>query len=455
MYLLRAIGRFCKDEDGVGSIYMLCLLPVFLMLAGLGMDGTAAFRTRDMLQSTADAAALAGALQLPTGGPANTSQECGAVNNALTYTRANMSVAGFGNVLNTSYTSPSTCTPGDVVFGNWDGTTFTSPTPSGGNENAIKVTVKTATANGNAYPTSFLALVGKSSWDIAAAAVAVIGKPIPVCLLTNSNLSISGSASVNMSGCTIESKSDLTCNLSSSATQPDYGLAVGWDGPNGSHSNWCGSKGHFSHVPASSITEPPAYSSLATNIPSFSCTPSSTISWNTASVSAGNYCGNVQLQNNVTISGGTVVISNGSLDTNGHTLTVTNGTIVFTGDPTSTSYTHNIVDTSGGSTNPQITVTPPTSGTWSGVAFYQDPALTVGIDFPIRSSDKMPNLTFNGLIYTPNANWTYAGNMNGAGAGCLIIVAKTFSLVGTGTLLARSACPNAPVALLPISRLVQ
>src|ERR1700719_1619701 len=110
MKLLRSILRFGADEHGVGSIYMFVLLPLFLILAGLGMDGTAAFRTRDMLQSTADASALAGALQLPTGGAASTNQQCGAVNKALIYAQANMSVAGFGNVLNSSYTSPSTCT---------------------------------------------------------------------------------------------------------------------------------------------------------------------------------------------------------------------------------------------------------------------------------------------------------------------------------------------------------
>jgi Flp pilus assembly protein TadG len=49
MKLLRAILRFGRDEDGVGSIYMLALLPLFLILAGFGMDGTAAFRIRDML----------------------------------------------------------------------------------------------------------------------------------------------------------------------------------------------------------------------------------------------------------------------------------------------------------------------------------------------------------------------------------------------------------------------
>src|SRR5689334_24760961 len=121
MSIIRSLLRFGSDDQGVGSIWMLCLLPLFLVLAGLGMDGTAAFRTRDMLQSTADASALAGALQLPPTGAASANQQCGAVNKALAYAQANMSVAGFGNVLNAAYTSPSVCTPGDVVFGNWNG----------------------------------------------------------------------------------------------------------------------------------------------------------------------------------------------------------------------------------------------------------------------------------------------------------------------------------------------
>src|SRR6185295_16229978 len=100
MKLLRDLLRFCTDEYGVGSIYMICLLPVFLVVAGLGMDGAAAFRTREMLQSTADASAAAAALKLPVSGPATVLQKSNAATAAFDYAKLNMRVAGFGNVLN-------------------------------------------------------------------------------------------------------------------------------------------------------------------------------------------------------------------------------------------------------------------------------------------------------------------------------------------------------------------
>src|SRR6185437_16248105 len=228
MKFIRSLLRFFSDDQGVGSIWMLCLLPLFLVLAGFGMDGTAAFRTRDMLQSTADASALAGALQLPVSAAATTTQQCGAVNKALAYARANMSVAGFGNVLNTSYTGPSTCTPGDVVFGNWNGTTFTAPAPTGTAGNAVQVTVKTATANSNPYPTSFLALMGKSSWDIVATAIAINGVPKPVCVLATTSFQVNGGPAINLHGCTLAVNGPMACSgggvgadfaISSSPTQ--------------------------------------------------------------------------------------------------------------------------------------------------------------------------------------------------------------------------------------------
>ena len=47
-------------------------------------------------------------------------------------------------------------------------------------------------------------------------------------------------------------------------------------------------------------------------------------------------------------------------------------TIIFSG--TSGTYTH--APTGGGTLNIQA----PTSGNWSGVALYQDPSLTTGVD---------------------------------------------------------------------------
>jgi hypothetical protein len=79
-------------------------------------------------------------------------------------------------------------------------------------------------------------------------------------------------------------------------------------------------------------------------------------------------CGDQQLIGDITINGGVLVIENGRLDTNGHTLKGDPLTIVFSGS-NNASYQH--VPAGGGSLN----IAAPTSGAWSGVAIYQDPSL--------------------------------------------------------------------------------
>src|SRR6202043_3309138 len=84
-------------------------------------------------------------------------------------------------------------------------------------------------------------------------------------------------------------------------------------------------------------------------------------------------CGDQQLVGDTTINNAVVVIENGQLDTNGYTLRGSGLTIVFSGTNDS-SYQH--VPSGGGT----FDISAPTSGTWSGVALYQDPALTTNVD---------------------------------------------------------------------------
>lgn len=154
MRLLETTRKFFADERGVGSVFMICVLPLFLTVAGLAIDGASAFGTKTILQSAADSAALASAQDLSTKGSAV------AIQTAITYAQKNLPVATNGNVLATS----------DVQTGNWDTNTKTftaNATPI----NAVKVTVRRSVANNNAVPTTFLNLIGVSSWDVSALSV--------------------------------------------------------------------------------------------------------------------------------------------------------------------------------------------------------------------------------------------------------------------------------------------
>src|SRR5262249_40323740 len=129
------------------------------------------------------------------------------------------------------------------------------------------------------------------------------------------------------------------------------------------------------------VTDP--YSGLAANIPSDPCGGSypqkpdkkkgaalpATNQWSGTKTLSGNsiVCGDLQLTGDVTInapSNAVLIIENGELDTNGHTLRSSSGsglTIAFAGS-NSADYTH--APTGGGT----LDFSAPTSGPWSGVA---------------------------------------------------------------------------------------
>lgn len=446
---------------------MLCLLPLFLVLAGLGMDGTAAFRTRDMLQSTADASALAGALQLPISGPATVTQETNAATSARNYSQANMSVAGFGNVLNLNAT-----TNGDIQFGNWNGTTFTSPAPTGTAENAMEVTVKTATANSNPYPTSFLSLIGKSSWDIAATAIAINGVPKPICVFGLHSFQINGGPSIDLHGCTLAVNGPMDCN--GRPINATFAISSA-PAPNGNPA--CGTTNLYSQAPT-----PDPYAALASNIPANPCgstaasfpqegpgLPSSN-KWSgskSASDMASPICGDVQLTGDVTITNdATLVIENGNLDVGSHSITTNSGaslTIIFTG-PTIAGFSpgHTVIGSASGSLN----ISAPSSGTWKQMLIYQDPGITcsplpcssTGVVEGGQGANSGPVWNISGVVYLPHALFQIKGLVSPASNApnaCFTLVAYDIAISGTGQILAEPACTTAPTTLVPISRLVQ
>ncbi len=471
----KSLLRFIADDRGVGSILMLCLLPLFLVLCGLGMDGTAAFRTREMLQSTADSAAIAAALKLPTAGSATAAQTNSAIDKAFEYSLANMS--GFGHVLNLN-----AATNGDIQFGNWNGNTFTSPAASGTAENAIEVTVKTAAANGNAYPTSFLALIGKSSWDIAATAIAMNGVPKPVCIFATTSFLVNGGPSINLHGCTMAVNGPMACNgggvgagyaISSSPSQgKDCGQTNLYNQPATADPyaalasnipvNPCGA------TAASYPQEVPGHGNSPPTLAASNQWPGGSV-WPTgvhvdASTGAHIMCGDVQLTGNVSLSGNeTLVIENGKLDVGSNSLTTTGSgslTIIMTG-PTIAGLTpaHNLVGSASGSLN----ITGPSSGTWKQMVFYQDKTLvdtsgSLDINEGGQGNNSGPIWNISGVMYLPNAQFNINGLVSpatNAPNACFTLVASAISISGTGQILAEPACTTAPTTLVPISRLVE
>ena len=131
----------------------LVLLILIMLFSGLSLDTSNAWRTRLTLQAAADAAAHAGAMELP--------DENVALESALELAADNLSASGNGSAISS----------GDVEFGKWDPATriFTaSETPA----NAVRVTATRSSENSNAVPTFFLKLAGFKSWDVQVQSVA-------------------------------------------------------------------------------------------------------------------------------------------------------------------------------------------------------------------------------------------------------------------------------------------
>jgi Flp pilus assembly protein TadG len=84
------------DEQGGATVWGLLWFILFVGVGGLAVDITSGFQARTMLQSTADASALAGAIDLP-------SDET-AVASAVAYASTNMSRSVPGTPTTTSST---------------------------------------------------------------------------------------------------------------------------------------------------------------------------------------------------------------------------------------------------------------------------------------------------------------------------------------------------------------
>jgi hypothetical protein len=136
------------------------------------------------------------------------------------------------------------------------------------------------------------------------------------------------------------------------------------------------------------------------------------------------------------------VIENGQLDTNNKKLATVAGsalTLIFSG--TAGSYTH--APTGGGT----LDFNAPTSGTWSGVAIYQDPTLTTGVD--ISAAGNSPTWDLSGLVYLPHSSALFSGAVNKSsnGASCFGLVVDNITINGTGEILKTGGCAAAGLNL--------
>jgi hypothetical protein len=419
------VARLRADDRGAVSVIMGFLIVPLLGALALGFEVSNWYMITRSMQNAADAAVVAAA----TNGGSNYDVEAKAV-------AAKYGFVDATNTISIAVSNVAACPGG--------GNTCYSVTISG------LVPLYLSQVVGFRGDTT---LNGSLEKRLSSAAVASLqNTPMSFCLLAL------GPNGIRSNGAP---KANMACNTMSNTNSTCHGGNLG--APIGAAHNTndgCGVQ-QYSNVPAVVDT----YAALASKIPADPCggsypqepgkkgpsLPASNQWSGSRTLPTGNTvaCGDLQLTGNVTIntppgqSGAVLVIENGQLDTNGYSITTSNGsglTVVFSGD-NSGSYTHG--PTGGGT----LDITAPTSGNWSGVAIYQDPKLTSGVD--ISAAGNSPAWDITGLVYLPNSSVTFSGavNKSGFGQSCFALVVKDITVNGTGMILPNGGCAPAGLGM--------
>ena len=425
-FVVKRMQAFRADRRGSFAIITALSLPALMGGVGLGIEASYWLTTQRDMQNAADSAAIAAA----TNGSANYATEAKAVATLYGFTD------GAGGVT-VAVSNGAAC-------------------PAGGNT-CYSVTVT------DAVPLYFAPLVGftgnvvvngKNESALVATSVAnpASGTPTSYCILALATSGVegirtNGNPKANLAGCNTMSDTTSTCNGHN--LNADIGNAHGTN-------DGCGVIENSGVTP---VADP--YSGLASNIPADTCggtyaqepakkkdpaLPASNL-WSGTQSFAGNkiVCGDLQLSANTTISApsnGVLVIENGQLDTNGYTLQTAAGTgltVVFAGS--NGAYTH--APTGGGI----LDIAAPTTGVWKGMAIYQAPTLTSGVD--ISAAGNSPAWDITGMVYLPHSSVTFSGAVNKASNGhsCFGMVVDNMTINGTGSILDHGECPAAGVTL--------
>ncbi|HXP11372.1 MAG TPA: Ig-like domain-containing protein, partial [Acidobacteriaceae bacterium] len=251
-------------------------------------------------------------------------------------------------------------------------------------------------------------------------------------------LNITGSGSVNATGCgiVVDSNSRSALSLTGSGNvHTKYTDVVGGYSATGS--------GKFSPTPQTGsaaqgdpltfLTAPTSNTCSYTN---FRVTGSSS-----ATLNPGTYCNGISLtgSGNVTFNPGTYILMGGGLGITGSGGITGNGVTFFLTQ--GLGYKYGPVSLTGSG---RIRLTGPTAGPYYEMLFYQDPALGTGLTNSTVTGSSI--VTVQGVLYFPGSSVSYTGSGNEGN--CLLLIADTINLTGSAN-MNLGTCGTSP--LLPVS----
>lgn len=401
---MNTVGVRQHQRGSTTLLVMLATLPILTMM-GLVMDVGWANFTRESAQTAAEAAAIAAVQSAMDGVKSGGTYTCGSsglgcqsatacaattpspttsnLQNGCAYAIANgFTNGGLGGTqsvtIEANTTTPPPTVPG-VTVSYW-------------------VSVRIFQNN----PLTFLGMLGASTLNVGVRATAgVIAGAQENCMIFldpsgNHSLSITGGAQVNAAACGTEVDSTSADALDVSGGSSLISSSVRIVGNYNDH----GCATCISPTPVTAVSpfpDPLAALSPPTYAASNCDYTNKTISGGTATLSPGNYCGGINISGGatVTFNSGTYVLLGGGFVVSGNS-TITGSGVTFyntynAGNPNN----YRSVNISGGST---ATLSAPTSGSLTGILFFQDRTATANGQESFTGGS---NLNLTGTLYFP------------------------------------------------------
>ncbi len=369
-----------------GSILMLGAVTLLAVtaFAGLALDASYMYFHKRTMQTAADAGAYGAALELLRGGT-------GIVSAAKADTARNGFTDGSDDVT-VSVNHPPT-----------------SGTKSG-NASFVEVIVS------HPQPTWFMRALNFNSITVKARAVAGIGSTGNGCVYAlnqdtgnqNNGFFVNGTTNSTFS-CGVFSNSNFRAVGGACVVTPTVSYTGTYT--NSDTSGNCGPAGIGQGVP----TVDPLANKYS--IPSYgSCTAHNfrVNGGTTVTIPPGTYCGGITISGSVEhviFSSGQFILLGGGLSINGSVSVSGSGVTFF--NTYSNSDHYGAISISGSGT---VSLSAPTTGTYAALLFYQDPTVTWSASNG-STVEGATNSVYDGIIYFPTTDLTYAGNSSTSSSG--------------------------------------
>jgi len=384
------------SRRGFVLVTMIVCMAVVLAFLGLSIDVGYQQSIKVRMQTAADAAALGGARELAASGNAN----------LVSAAQGDAATNGFTN--GTNSVTVTVNNPPSTGYSTSDGT-------------AVEVLIS------QSVPTFFMQVLGFSSGTVRARAVArTESASNGACFYTldptmSNAFSVSNGVSVSSScGIIVDSNSNtaLTATGGAHLSAPSISVVGNYTVNNGATISPSPTHG------AASVSNP--FSTLPTpSVGACNYTNYSVGGGATVTINPGVYCNGINISNGatVTFNSGTYILKGGGFTLGGGARVSGAGVMFY--NTYATGYSYGPINFSNGTTE---TFTAPTSGTYAGILFFQDPTVSGGAASSFAGGT---SANLSGTLYFPTTALSFS---NGASAAYTIIVADSVSFTGGVTL---------------------